>query len=374
MNKVNWLELGGAPLRNDDWDFEAQAVRDALKGLASVLGANALLSGCVPSPSGGGTVFTEGYVLLSGEVCYVPAVVSPIVFDEDNNYFKLVESDVSLDGEVVMENGNNANIYKRRVANLVYDAGGIPPNSVDWLTAYNNRFNAKALAAVVNEIIFLQKGMFWKRLPGSLNIVSGTVVFSSNSGNFSVINTADSTLQSINLSTSGGGQPFFFALKIAGTGWLKVEHGSIKCNSQRDHYFKPGDIMLFVNDGAVGGDQTHLVSVGDSDVWHDVTVYGDGIAPLLGGVRYKKEDSFLVIDGAVQVTDHSLFVAGSKIFTIPILPAKMNRVVVGFFSATDTPPTHSEVCTVDGAGVWAALKIFANGDAYYFNTVRIALD
>lgn len=373
MNKVNWVALGGAPLRNDDWQFEGDAVRIAIKGLGSVLGLNALLSGCVPSPSGGGYVFTSGYVMINGEVCFVPAITSPIPFDEDGNYFQLVESDVSPEGDVVMEDGSNANIYKQRIAVIGYDPDTLPPNSISWLAAYNNRFNAKALAAVVNETILPQKGLFWRRLNASLNIVSGAVSFDNKNGNFAVINTNNSTLQNILLSLSGGLQPCLLALKVVGTGYLKVEHGGIKCNGQRDHYFYDGDVILFINDGAALTDTTHMISEGESDVWHVVGAAGEpsydvGVgAATYSPLRFKKEKKYVLIDGAVEIGGSFAEI----VFQLPVGYKPNRHSYINLYKISGGEYAYGQVQT---NGIVRILSPANMGNSFSFSTIRIPLD
>jgi hypothetical protein len=377
MNKVNWLQLGGVPLRNDDWNFEAEAVREALKGIGSMLGANALLSGCVPSPSGSGYVFSEGYVLIHGEVCYVPAVTVPIPFDEEHNFFQIIENTVSPDGDVILENGLPANIYRQRIAVIGYDPDNLPPNSISWLTAYNNRFSAKALAAVVSQTILPHKGIFWRRANSALSIVSGTISFDNAAYNFAVVNTNHSTLQNINLTLAGGQQPCLFALKVAGNGFLKVEHGAIHCNGQRDHYFDVGDTLLFVNDGQTLSDATHLVNEGESDVWHTVPVtdYGAGVAGALNGLHFKIENDTLLIDGAVSIQNKVTFVAGgNRICTLPAShrPVSLKRFCVAQYDATATEPVKTAVADIAPNGEVKISSSGAPADNYYFS-VKVSL-
>lgn len=345
------MELGGAPIRNDDWKFDQDAVRDALKGVASVLGANALLSGCVPSPSGGGYVFTQGYVLINGEVFFVPAVTTPIPFDEDGNYFQIQESDVSPDGDVVMENSDFVNIYKQRIAVIGYDANNLPPNAISWLTAFNNRFAKKAYNAVMAETIFPQKGIFWKRLSGApLTIVSGVVNFDSKNGNFASVTTADSTIEDINLSLSGGLQPILFALKVIGSGYLKIEHGSgIICPDARNHYFKQNDIVLFMNDGGIPTAVTHLVSIGDEDSgWHEVTSVPAGWSAV--DLRYRKRNNSVVIDGRVQIVDLALLGSSGVIFKLPAdyVPARSKYLAAMRFNSTPSIGIGAGCIVVNG--------------------------
>lgn len=377
MNKVNWLQLGGAPIRNDDWQFEADAVREAIKGLGSILGDNALLSGCEPSLVGTQFTFSAGYVLISGEVYYVPAVTTPINFDGVHNYFQINESSVTPEGDVVMEDTMPANIYRQRIALLVYDLSGTPPNSIPWAEANDHRLPQMILDTVLGDNLKLKHGLYFKRLTNALDINLGEVTFNANNGNFAIINTNDSTLTNI-LGTYISGSPFLFILKVAGNGYLKVQHGTyIKCNYQRDHYFKAGDVLLFINDGGIST-VTHLISIGDEDVWHEVTSYEAGCtgSALLGGLRYKKQGNMLVLDGVVEVTSKMTFTGN-----ICILPPNYRPIIGKLFllfalDTTGTPVNYYTAGSVNGSTgmMYANVTDPPIAEKYSFSGISLALD
>lgn len=70
MNKfdINGVSRG-FPLKLDDIDFMNSATYEAIKGLSSVYGENYIVSGCSFATKG---KVTEGYVVLKGELYYVP--------------------------------------------------------------------------------------------------------------------------------------------------------------------------------------------------------------------------------------------------------------------------------------------------------------
>lgn len=65
------------PLEGDDFRWEQDAIRDALKGIlhyyALPTSGHLILSGCAISFASGTASITEGYVCINFEVCYVPA-------------------------------------------------------------------------------------------------------------------------------------------------------------------------------------------------------------------------------------------------------------------------------------------------------------
>lgn len=379
MNKVKWMELGGAPIRNDDWNFESNAVRDALKGIVKMLKGDALLGGCVPSPAvppATGYTFTEGYVAIDGEVYYVPAVTVPITFDEDNNFFKIEETSVVPDGDIVMEDSSSANIYKRRIATLNWDDPmNWGPGTRAWEVCYNNRFDALALNAVVGSTLYFEKGLFIKRYASALSVSSNSISFDNRLYNAITITTNNDELQTINLSIRGSAQ-YFFA-KVSGTGYLKVKHGTIACNGQRDHYFKPGDVLLFFVDGTLPTSNVCLVTNGDEDVWHKVTSYEAGCtgSVSLGELRYKKQGNMLVLDGVVEI-DKMTFTGD-----VCVLPANYRPVIGGLFlvftlDTTNTPPTYFTTGSMIGSTGLLRVSItdYPIGEKYSFSGISIALD
>lgn len=381
MNKVKWMELGGAPIRNDDWNFESNAVRDALKGIAKMLKGDALLGGCVPSPAvppATGYTFTEGYVAIGGEVYYVPAVTVPITFDEDNNFFRIEETSVVPDGDIVMEDSSSANIYKKRIATLNWDDPmNWGPGTQAWEVCYNNRFDARALAAVVSSTLYFEKGLFIKQITPALSISANNVSFDNRAGNYITINTNNDELQTVNLYISGGKSHYFFA-KVTGTGYLKVKHGTIACNGQRDHYFKPGDVLLFFVDGTLPTSKVCLVTNGDEDVWHSVTSYEAGCTgdSLLGELRYKKQGNRLVFDGVVEVTSKMTFTGDICVIPPDYRPIIGCQFLVFTLDTTNTPPTYFTTGSVIGSTGMLRVSItdYPFGEKYSFSGISIALD
>jgi hypothetical protein len=76
MNKL-LIPNGGMPLEGDDFRWEQEAVRDALKGIVHYFAApssgNLILSGCNITFGGGNAAITTGYVCINYEICFVPA-------------------------------------------------------------------------------------------------------------------------------------------------------------------------------------------------------------------------------------------------------------------------------------------------------------
>src|SRR5690606_20750573 len=67
MNKINWTANGGAPVANEDWEFQTAGIAEAIKGSLSFLGTDIYLSGGV-ADFAGTNIYLQGYAVLGGEV------------------------------------------------------------------------------------------------------------------------------------------------------------------------------------------------------------------------------------------------------------------------------------------------------------------
>lgn len=113
MNKLLFSE-GGQPLYLDDLDFLQNSFADSVKGLASPFG-NVILSGCVISSSDNKTSWTDGYLVIDGEIYKVDAGnisnPAPVTI-----YWKVVRTNEQLE---VFENNSEKHVYQLGKAILV---------------------------------------------------------------------------------------------------------------------------------------------------------------------------------------------------------------------------------------------------------------
>src|ERR1700756_3466566 len=106
MNKVNWTVLGGAPIANEDWDFQDAGIRDAFKNFASFLGTDFYVSG-----GWDGTNYQTGIVCLGGEIYQITnsGVSGAYVYIEPN-----IVADPG--GNRIFEDSSVPNIWEARTA------------------------------------------------------------------------------------------------------------------------------------------------------------------------------------------------------------------------------------------------------------------
>jgi len=76
MNKLNGVQVGGFPVKMDDFAWMANGIIEAIKGLMSTYGIAddiiIILSGCKKTEASGIVTIAEGYVSRGGEIMYVP--------------------------------------------------------------------------------------------------------------------------------------------------------------------------------------------------------------------------------------------------------------------------------------------------------------
>lgn len=106
------------PLEGDDFRWEQEGVRDAMKGMlhyfANPYSGNIILSGCQISFSAGNAIVTEGYCCINYEVCYV-AAQTVAVSSLANSSLKIVET-YDASGLEVFADSVSRNTYAIRRA------------------------------------------------------------------------------------------------------------------------------------------------------------------------------------------------------------------------------------------------------------------
>ena len=127
MNKLDLTQLGGLKLKANDLDFANQGVIDALKGLCSGFNIGATdtykLSSCVVTIAAGNATWTAGYMVIHGEICYVPAGTIAWAGDTTGICWVLADSaDATLD-PTTFNDGSSKSIHRNRIGVLqVYGA------------------------------------------------------------------------------------------------------------------------------------------------------------------------------------------------------------------------------------------------------------
>lgn len=109
--------LGGMHLEAEDWAFNQNGLKEALKGMASVAGSNYILSGVLPLSVSPGIIGNpEGFVVIEGEIFYVPLNLQP-----NAGTFRYLEVKETFDPnglEVFEDGGSPQNTYIKRTAKV----------------------------------------------------------------------------------------------------------------------------------------------------------------------------------------------------------------------------------------------------------------
>lgn len=165
MNKLITTPNGGFPLRSNDFRFIDESVRDAFKGIVSMLYSGSvmnneavILSGCELTHLGGASYNrSEGFISIGGEICYFPGQTYANVF----GFPKYFTIDVTNDpaGTKIFFDGVTRETYQIRVAKIVASSGIVP-------TGYTNVTQIKTAIEVLAEKL---SDTEWLDLPDSLD-------------------------------------------------------------------------------------------------------------------------------------------------------------------------------------------------------------
>jgi hypothetical protein len=178
MDYLKVDHLGGMYLEAEDWIFNQNGIKQALKGLTSVAGNNFILSGVKPlSITPTLIAHQEGYVVLEGEIFYVPvhifSATGNFIYIEVNEWFDPNGLEVFEDG------GTPKNTYIKRTAKIArYNtAQAITPNRKDF-----NSLLTFAEAIADNSELQLRLGsyIYQTHAPSYLTAFSGNLFVGKN--------------------------------------------------------------------------------------------------------------------------------------------------------------------------------------------------
>ncbi len=185
MNHLNVNLLGGMYLESEDWMFNQNGIKDALKGLVSMVGGNVHLSGIESiSPVGGNWDYPEGYIAIEGEIYYVPAASVPA--NGAHWYWEVVESYDPAGYEVFQDGGAPQNTYVVRTAKLA-----TYPTAQSETATRKSTVNMKSLSDFVLNRIQNNSNRFslaqqWKEYDNALNIPGGVLSLGTDANSFRI--------------------------------------------------------------------------------------------------------------------------------------------------------------------------------------------
>jgi len=132
MNKLITTPNGGFPLRSNDFRFIDESVRDAFKGVLSLLNMSAneavILSGCNRTLALATVTWSPGYIAFQGEVLYFAGATYTI--PEAGRYWD-IETTTNPAGDKILKNGNPHSAYQVREAVIRDSAGHAPSGYTD---------------------------------------------------------------------------------------------------------------------------------------------------------------------------------------------------------------------------------------------------
>lgn len=140
MNRIDWTQLGGFPLDQNDLEYHYGGIEDAIKEMAKGFGAGYILRGCGITDLGAlhYTIDPGVVVMNDGEVCVFDGVVNSLLSFGIDAMVYVPSDSLALGQSEVFEDLTNVNVYKVRKAILGLAAGS-PPVSAPIRTTLRDR-------------------------------------------------------------------------------------------------------------------------------------------------------------------------------------------------------------------------------------------
>lgn len=160
MNKLITTPNGGFPLRSNDFRFIDESVRDAFKGIVSMLYSGSvmnneavILSGCSKVFDGSFWTVNAGYLSIGGEICYYPGATGLILFP-----FSFWDIDIEYDvaGDKILKNGDPHQAYQTRLAQIRFTGITLP-------LGYTSVYSAQTATQKLQQK--LEASCVWASLP-----------------------------------------------------------------------------------------------------------------------------------------------------------------------------------------------------------------
>lgn len=328
MNRLKTTDNGGFPLELDDLRWQEEAVRDAFKGLTSFLERdNIILSGVVISGMGtANTTWTEGYVLINGEVCKVDASATPLntVNQVFSTYIEVVV-EYDPNGLETFENNVAYDTYEKRKATITTYATAQPGK-----THIIGFHRAKD---IINEFILNYEHEF----TACQAWAQGSDAAAYTGNRLLSINTSEGNAYNINIDhadtvISGITAPFtngmWLALRFTGNTFSTIRIGDdndeFKTPGGKTYLYKTGEVAVFVQ---FNGKLYLTNPLRESETWHVVGTSGEpafqnGWAQSGSGggqpipiVAFRNENGIVELKG--KVYNPSYTTAEKTVFTLP---------------------------------------------------------
>lgn len=156
MNKLITTQNGGFPLDLDDLRWIDDGIREAFEGLSKAWTNYYIISGVTVTTNGGNKECTEGFAVIDGEICYVPAqtvaIPSPAA---DHDWVIQLKQTFDTDGNETFQNGSSYDTYAIRQGELAYADISKPPSGTKTKhTEYLPAEDYKTLKGLITESVY----------------------------------------------------------------------------------------------------------------------------------------------------------------------------------------------------------------------------
>ncbi len=356
--------FGGMYLEAQDWVFNQNGIKQSIEGLASLAGRNLLLSGVLPLSTGGGSItHAEGFVLIEGEVFYVPAASVT-----DNGAYIYVEVEETNDPngyEVFEDGGAPQNTYIKRTGKIVSYAASqtetLTRKSLLGLKTFNTLVTdrVQGFANVFTKRQSLAQGADAAAVTGSA-IITLADYTAANCYNVN-IDTATVDLNRFSAPMPNG---TWLAIRFTGSGTVVLTDGLAFSNGfdtqGKSFIFSAGEIALFV---WMDGKARLVNGRNESKVWLTVgtspaPAYQNSWALTAMPIKFIKDEMGVVtIIGSTLNSGYTTAIS-DIIFTLPVGYRPIQKRVIRTYDPSTAQHAH--------------ILIHPNGNVEFSNVALVA--
>lgn len=333
----------------------------------------------------------EGFIVIDGEICYVPAVVAPTVVAGAAVYWDIDLTTFDAAGNVAFQDAVSHNTYQKRTAKL-FGAASKPSGRLAWDSDINtNGLGDRIASIIVNKKLEFNGFISFPNQGGKT--LTNTDCLDLANTNTAQVN-YDGTIPNLRsvgtLATNDEGN--FMFLQFIATGSpsdkLIIKHndtsgGGIKSplwtRNRRDAIISDGDVVGMYFQSGLWLLITEHPSATTLDDWHEVGAGGQpifkngfGNASGYGTAAFKLLDNEVLLKGVIYVNPTDT--GGEKIaFTLPANYQPNAKRLIGSVARYDTSPNYVTIPV--------GVEVATNGDVHIYiepslseSSLKIGLD
>lgn len=142
MNRL-LIPNGGMPFEGDDLLWMQNGIREGIANILTAMYGNEdiIVSGVSLNQNGTDIHYTEGYVVIDGELLYLPAGTASGVAQEPERAYIVPDISYDMDGADVFADGQTKDTYEIRKAKLGDPLASPPAGAIDFSNIDQRRYH-----------------------------------------------------------------------------------------------------------------------------------------------------------------------------------------------------------------------------------------